>query len=395
MEHSIKDQISIEIKAFFKGYPKFVYSKNNNLVLDGIPVFVYHTIDPELFEAHLKYLDDNGYKTLTIHEFYELITENKSNEDKKLVLLTIDDARSSVWRFAYPLLAKYKMHATVFIIPGITETTDSCRFNLNDYWNSNCSVEDIYKIDPIDNFLCTWNEIKEMYNSGFVNIESHTLFHKEVFINTNIVEFIETDTPFLKYNFKGSPYYKLNNIQKQLVLSDFVGLPVFETVPLMLGGSRIEVTKEFLTTCKDIFNRAKKNRDINWKRKISDFVKKEANNKKFIFYLENSVKDVYEDLKLAREKIQKHLDNDAGNHLCLPWTRGSDKTVEICKELGIKSCFWGVLDGKKINKSGDDPYFISRIKNDFIFRLPGRGRASLISIYKHKIKRRLSGEKVF
>jgi peptidoglycan/xylan/chitin deacetylase (PgdA/CDA1 family) len=39
----------------------------------------------------------------------------------KSVLLTIDDARSSVWRFAYPLLKKYQMNAVVFIIPGWTK----------------------------------------------------------------------------------------------------------------------------------------------------------------------------------------------------------------------------------------------------------------------------------
>jgi len=49
----------------------------------------------------------------------------------------------------------------------------------------------------------------------------------------------------------------------------------------------------------------------------------------------------------------------------------------------------------KINNPGDDSVSNSRIKNDFIFRLPGVGRKSLYSIYKYKIKRRLLGEKVF
>ncbi len=394
MKHTLISQYSTELKAIFFGYPRFIFARNNFQILNGIPVFVYHTIDPALFESHLKYLKKNNYKTLTIYDFYDLIVKNKPSDDKKLVLLTIDDARSSVWRYAYPLLAKYQMHATVFVIPGVTETTDKCRINLNNYWNGNCSLEDINKIDPNDNLLCSWNEIKEMYFSGFVNIESHTLFHKEVFINTSVVDFIEPGTPFLKYNFIGSPYYKIENIQKQPVLSDFIGLPVFESAPLMLGGPKLEVTGNFISACKEIFNQSTKQK-IDWKQRIIDFIKKESANDSFFRRFENSINDVYTDLKLSRKEIQEHLDNKAGNHLCLPWTKGSDATIKVCKELDIKSCFWGVLDNKKINKIGDDPYFITRIKNDFIFRLPGNGRRSLLSIYKYKMQRRLSGEKIF
>ena len=81
MKHSIKDQLSIEIKSLFAGYPKFVYSKNDINNLDGIPVFVYHTIEADLFEQHLKYLKDNGYKTLSIDEFYNIITSKKERRN--------------------------------------------------------------------------------------------------------------------------------------------------------------------------------------------------------------------------------------------------------------------------------------------------------------------------
>ena len=181
MQHSLKDQLSIEFKSLFSGYPKFVYSKNNDKNLDGIPVFVYHTIEPDLFEAHLKYLKNNGYKTLTVQEFYKTITESKNNPNSKSVLLTIDDARSSVWRYAYPLLKKYEMHATVFAIPGVTVQESPKKNNLEDYWDLKCKLSDIHDGDADDNTLCNWLEIEEMYDSGHVDIESHTLFHKEVF----------------------------------------------------------------------------------------------------------------------------------------------------------------------------------------------------------------------
>lgn len=394
MKHSIKDQLAIEIKSLFAGYPKFVYSKNNIHNLDGIPVFVYHTIEPELFEAQLQYLKTNGYKTLSIYEFYDVLTKKKSFITDKMVLLTIDDARSSVWRYAYPLLEKYQMHATVFVIPGVTEEGKPFRKNLKDNWNNNSRLKEIDNIDKEDNTLCNWAEIKEMYNSGFVNIESHTLFHREIFKSTKIVNYISNDTSVIPYNFIGSPYYVKEKIGEQPTLSEYAGLPLFESDPLMFAGQKMEVSMEFISKCKDIYNNSNGN-DVDWKNQINNFVALESNNNKYFNYKNNSKKDTLEDLKLAREEIQKHLDSDAGNHLCLPWTKGNNKTVDICKELNIKSCFWGVLDNKKINRAGDDPYFVSRIKNDFIFRLPGEGRESLLQVYSYKIKRRLSGEKVY
>jgi len=394
MKHSIKDQFLIEFKSLFSGYPDFVYSKNNNLILAGIPVFVYHTIDPILFESHLQYLKDNGYSTLSINEFYESIVNSKTAENKKTILLTIDDARSSVWRYAYPLLKKYQMHSTVFVIPGITEQSESCRKNLEDFWNNKCSLKEIHEEDSSDNTLCNWREIKEMYSTGFVNIESHTLFHREIFRNLNIIDYITPNVTFVPYNFKGSPYYSLDNLGKTIEPNDFIGLPLFESAPLMIAGPKIKISPEFITKCKEIYLDTSKN-NYDWKSAIKSYVDEQSNRNKYFSSKPDSKEDAFQDLKIARELIQKNLDGNAGNHLCLPWTKGNTETIKICKELDIKSCFWGILDSKKINKPGDDPYYISRIKNDFIFRLPGISRKSFYSIYKYKLQRRLSGEKIY
>jgi hypothetical protein len=394
MQHSIKDQLSIELRSLFTGYPDFVYSKNNGSNLDGIPVFVYHTIEPKLFESQLQFLKENEYRTLAIKEFHEAIVNPRTSSNRKIILLTIDDARSSVWRFAYPLLQKYQMHATVFVIPGITEDSKSCRKNLEDVWNGKCELKEIQDSDINDNTLCSWQEIKEMYNSGFLNIESHTLFHREIFKNINITDYISPNISFVPYNFRGSPYFTINDVEKTFSAYDFIGLPLFESDPLMLAGPKLNITPEFVLKCKKIYqDHSKKSNE--WKSAIKNIVNEPGNRKKYFNLESHSKPDVLEDLKIARELIQSRLDNTAGNHLCLPWTKGNGITVNICKELGIKSCFWGVLENKKIIKPGDDPFYISRIKNDFIFRLPGIGRKSFYSIYKSKMIRRLSGGKVF
>jgi hypothetical protein len=41
-----------------------------------------------------------------------------------------------------------------------------------------------------------------------------------------------------------------------------------------------------------------------------------------------------------------------------------------------------------INRPGNDPYFIPRLKDDYIMRLPGKGRQSLSELFLMKIRRR-------
>ncbi len=391
MHHPLRKQLS-EFLLLFGGYPDFVYSKTKNSSLKGIPVFVYHTIDPQIFESHLLFLKENNYKTLSIHEFYDILINKRELNGSKSVLLTIDDARSSVWRFAYPLLKKYQMHATVFVIPGLTVESDFCRNNLENVWNKRSELQNINEIDPKDNTLCNWNEIIEMYNSGLVSIESHTLFHSEVFKSFKIIDFITSDKPFLPYNFIGSPYFPFFDAVENFLPEQFLGLPLFETAPLMLCGPKLNFSTEFINKCKEFFNYSLSHSlsKSNWRKEIRRFIKESSGQKKYFNIETHSGKDVYKDLKRAREIIQNKLDKDAGNHQCLPWTMGNDETVKIIKELEIKSCFWGALKEKTINKPGDNPYFITRIKNDFIFRLPGSKRKSLFSIYKYKLKRRIS-----
>jgi hypothetical protein len=392
MKHSYKNQFKTELKSIFSGYPKFVYSGNKYSALDGIPVFIYHTIEPEIFEAHLIYLKKNGYKTLNIHEFYDIIKKGKKSPGKS-VLLSIDDARSSVWRYAYPLLKKYEMNSVLFIIPGLTMDKEGKKINLFDFWNGKADIETIKDIDPTDKYLCTWNEISEMYNSGFVNIESHTLFHSEVFKNSNVVDFINPQHTYTPYSFPGSPYFNFFHIEKEFNGNDFVGLPLFESSPMMLAGPRIKLSEEFIQICKHEYNNFRNQN--NWQIEVKKIVEKSLNNKNHIEFFNNSIDDVLIDIQKAKELIQQKLDSNAGNHLCLPWTIGSEKTIHAANEIDILSCFWGVRMDKKINRAGDDPYYITRIKNDFILRLPGSGRQSLFSIYRSKLKRRIKKQPIF
>ena len=90
---------------------------------------------------------------------------------------------------------------------------------------------------------------------------------------------------------------------------------------------------------------------------------------------------------------EKLGDPTAGSQLCLPFTLGSAETVAMARDIGSTALYWGVSDTRRINRPGDDPFTLVRLKNDFILRLPGPQRRSLPAIYLDKTVRRLRGTK--
>lgn len=67
------------------------------------------------FEAQLKYLQDNGFTTVTMDEFYDWHAGKKELPPKS-VMITFDDGYYGVYYVAYPLLKKYDMAGVAFCI---------------------------------------------------------------------------------------------------------------------------------------------------------------------------------------------------------------------------------------------------------------------------------------
>ncbi len=102
---------SKEVTAFFLGIKKTT------------PILAYHGVgadyswggkryfvSPTEFENQVKYLSDNGYTAMTINQLDSLKSVDKP------VILTFDDGYEDVYTYAYPILKKYGMHASIFII---------------------------------------------------------------------------------------------------------------------------------------------------------------------------------------------------------------------------------------------------------------------------------------
>lgn len=110
------------------------------------------TISPGRFESDLKMLKNDGFNIISFKEMIDGI-EGKSKLPVNAVVITFDDGYGSFYKYAYPALKKYKVPAVCFIITSWTENYVPEGGELNSLG---------------------LQEINEMYQSGLVDIESHS-----------------------------------------------------------------------------------------------------------------------------------------------------------------------------------------------------------------------------
>jgi len=58
----------------------------------------------------------------------------------------------------------------------------------------------------------------------------------------------------------------------------------------------------------------------------------------------------------------------------LPLTEGAETLIRVLKRLGYRTAFANRLPGLHAVRRGDDPHWLKRLPNKYIFALPGRGR---------------------
>lgn len=121
----------------------------------NVPVLMYHAVSdncwgieelfvsPSRMEDQLAYLVENGYDPIWFEDLAHV------EDYDKPVILTFDDGYDDNYTELFPLLQKYGVKATVFVIAG--------------------SVGNNHK--------ATAEQIREMSDSGLVSIQSHTYNH--------------------------------------------------------------------------------------------------------------------------------------------------------------------------------------------------------------------------
>lgn len=91
-----------------------------------IPVLAYHQVDvefelgvnsisPQTFESQMRFIAAQGYTAITPDSLIHFISSHSALPCNP-ILITFDDGYESFYNFAYPILKKYGLTATVFMI---------------------------------------------------------------------------------------------------------------------------------------------------------------------------------------------------------------------------------------------------------------------------------------
>lgn len=127
----------------------------------AFPILMYHSlaesegnslkVPPREFKEHMLWLKENNYYFLTPEEAYIVLTENKKPAEN-IVWVTFDDGYLNNYTEGFPILKELEIHGTINYITS--KLGSSSYFNLE--------------------------QMKEMSESGWVNIESHTVTHLDL-----------------------------------------------------------------------------------------------------------------------------------------------------------------------------------------------------------------------
>ncbi len=130
------------------------------------------------FEKQMNYLKENRYVTLTVSKLIEHINKQIPLPSHS-VCVTFDDGYRNNYLYAYPILKKYGLTATFYVV------TDFINNRTPFAW---ISPESDAKKDELLRFPLSWDEICEMQDNG-MEFGSHSHTHPEFnHLNMELIE---------------------------------------------------------------------------------------------------------------------------------------------------------------------------------------------------------------
>ncbi|MGB9708009.1 MAG: polysaccharide deacetylase family protein [Candidatus Pacearchaeota archaeon] len=156
----------------------------------SIPILNYHWVVPEThkmafkryfqteseFRNTIKNMKKKGYNFITVSELEKIISGYDSTEadTTKYALLTFDDGLECFYKYAYPALLEEKVKATLFIVNSCIE-------------------------DSVSGAYLSWRQIKEMYESGLIDVQSHSYNSHAIKGNKSIITTMSTKEDSTEY----------------------------------------------------------------------------------------------------------------------------------------------------------------------------------------------------
>ncbi|MBX7185128.1 MAG: polysaccharide deacetylase family protein [Vicinamibacteria bacterium] len=323
--------------------PAFV--RGGDLDPFDIPVFTFHGLEPRAFERKLAYLRAAGYQAIGLPAYLDAISGRRAAPAKS-VLITIDDGRATTWTVGYPLLKRFGMRATAFLVTSAVHDTSEVSKNIGDTPESKWAPLTA-RDESSDRPFITWGEARAMRDA--IDLGSHTHLHARIAMSHEN-EGAVTETMRRGYGEFDCPFLWLDG---RLVRGREVPLGT----PLPVSAPRLSGKPAY--------------------RSIDRRFETEAEVKEAVRF----------DLEEARRLLQKKAEVEATS-VCYPWHVDSPLARQLAAEVGYVAGFAGKAPAPPaISRPGSDPFAIARVGEDYVERLPGPGRRSLLSVLRQKLRR--------
>ena len=128
-----------------------------------VPILLYHHfsergdgVTPETFELHMRALSEAGYEAVTVDQLVGYV-EGEEELPERPVCITMDDGYLSNYETAWPVLERYDMKATIFLIGSSVGHTEHYK-------------DTEHPITP----HFSWEQGREMVDSGVIDLQCHT-----------------------------------------------------------------------------------------------------------------------------------------------------------------------------------------------------------------------------
>ncbi|SNZ10396.1 Polysaccharide deacetylase [Persephonella hydrogeniphila] len=344
---------------------------------NNIFVIFYHKIIPRwghskavsTFYFEMKILK-KYFNVITLDDVYEYLTTDRQ-PDRPSVVISFDDGYLDNYVYAYPVLKKLGLKATIFPISSRILKKDIKRPTLEDYWNGKVSKSELHRPKTMaeanyeflskgesEDFLSVseLNSMKDVFD-----IQGHAKIHAKVFYSEEIIDFYDGKNGHWSNIYAYGNSNDFSSLEKPVL-----GYPLFpdrNNLSVRRGFLKKEVKDYIKSLDKSFFKKR------NWK----DILKKELE-KNFSSFLnfeteEERKKRVENELIEAKKELESIIGQKV-RYLSYPFGHYDDELVEISSHIYDASYTIEkdiIRKGQNLHKlprieiAKDFPAFISKI----------------------------------
>ena len=342
-------------------YPSFLFGGSAGRLL---PVFHLHEVTRADLEPRLRFLAENGYRTVTTDAITRFVRDGR-HPGPFTVALCFDDAHASLWTVALPLLRHYDFRAITYAIPGRIVEAAAPR---------SAGAADTEPADPGGPPFVTWPELCALQASGSVEVQNHTYSHASIFCADHGTSFV---TP---------AFASTHLLERPQIGPD--GDPVFLTpddlgAPLYPQRSRMSDARRYVD---DAEARDRCLAHVRAAGGAAFFT--QPGWRRTLRAIAGASRGAFESDDTRRQGLRVEVDRGRAvledrlrvpvRHLCFPWGVGGRLARETARALGVETAFSERLFGLRAVQAGDDPHRLMRLSGKWITRLPRR-RSSLVA----------------